>query len=1054
MKKITSFFVCWVFIGFGVIFAQDIQISGKVTGADDGSSLPGVSVFVKGTSIGTATDVNGDYSLTVPPDATLVFSSVGMKTQEIQVAGQTVIDVSLETEAIEVGEVIVTALGLQRSEKVLGYTVSQIESEEITKTRSRSALNAIQGKVPGVEISSASNGAPGSSTRIFVRGVSTFREDNQPLYVVDGTPINNTWSGDNNLNGGIDFGNRGNDISPDDIETISILKGAAATALYGSRAANGVIMFTTKKGSYADKNKTNVTINSGLTVSSPLRLPQFQNDFGQGWDGIHLLRENGSWGPKFDGKERLWGHVVDNQQQLKPYVALEDNLADFFERGMAYNNSIAIDGGSDIYTYYLSYSNIYEDGIFPTDADKYNRNTFSLKGSAKITSKFTSSATINYVNKKASYVYTGQNSSTYNDLMQIPIDISIVDHKDYNNKFNNLDNYFTPWGIGNPYYGINENGNEYYEDRVYGNMEFNYRLLDWLSATWRIGTDVARANRKLWYAITQPEGYNAGSQSNEGEVSERSNIDRQTTSDLLLTFNKTFSDFTLTAVLGHTYNENYTKYMQTAVVGLDIPYFYEISNTSNNPTSEVETEHQRLIGVLGQFDINYKKFVNLQLSARNDWSSTLPIDNNSFQYYGANLSWIISDMIPDIQSVLYYGKLRVSAGQIGNDADPYQIKSVFVPGVIDGPWRDLLLPLGGVNGFEVSNLIGNPELKPEITNEIEFGADLLFLKGRIGIDITYYDRKTKDQIYTVPLPYSTGYRDQTLNIGEVQNKGIESSLLLVPVKTNSFVWDLSVNFSNNKNKVLKLRKGLDKIDLGGLNTIGYVAQVGEPIGQFEISVPMTDDEGHIVVDNQGLPVPASEKEIVGNSQYDYIIGINNQFSYKGLSLSFTLDIREGGLMYSRTADINYFTGNTPHTVFNDRQPFLVPNSVTIVGYEADGITPIYTENHYCVDMAHIDDYYQYGADELDEAFLLDKSFIKLREVALSYQLPASLFGKIPISGVTISLVGRNLLLWTPKDQNFIDPEVTTFGNDLESGFGEFSATPSVRSIGGNIKLVF
>ena len=1039
MRRVICMLVLFGLLGVQALFAQK-EVSGTIISEEDGLPLPGVSVIVKGTTIGTITDWDGAYKLSVPEETEfLQFSFVGMQTQDIAIGENTVIDLTMVTDAVGIDEVVVTALGIKRAEKNLGYSATQVNSEDIIKGGDKSAITSLQGKVAGANITSAS-GDPSASTRIILRGFTSFLKSNQPLYIVDGVPVNNSQSGNTNLDGGYDFGNAVNDINPNDIESISVLKGAGATALYGSRAANGVILITTKSGKESERPR--VTISSGFSMRSPLRLPQMQNTYGQGWDGIHKLDENGSWGPKFDGVIRPYGRVVDNQQRLKHYSALEDNLKDFFETGMAFQNSVAVSGGTENTTYYLSYSNDKDDGIFPTDADSYNRHTFSLKGSTK-GKRLTSSASLNYIKKKASFVYTGQDNSVYNDLMQMPRDMSIVDMKDYHYKFNNADNYFTPFSVGNPYFGLNENGNEHNADRIFGNLELSYNFFEGLDATWRLGTDVTSNQTLLWYAINHPGGENSDSQFSDGEVWVSALNQQQINSDFMINYNKKLhQDFTLDAMLGYNINQNGGTFVGAGVQSLDIPDFYNLANSPDPPVSSQSKSMKRIIGLLGQVDLNYKNYLNLSGNYRNDWSSTLPKDKNNYSYFGSSISFIFSELIPAQQSILSFGKVRISYGITGSDALAYMLDDVFISGTVDGPFVNLTSPFDGVNAFSVSDLIGNPDLSPEFTHEFETGIDLRLFTGRLNLDITYYDKITKNQIVVVPLAYSTGYDIQTMNFGEITNKGIEALVSGSPVKTQSFEWRVFVNFTKNINKVVELDSLLKEYVHTGLNTITLISEKGYPMGRFSITVPMRDDEGHIIVDDSGMPIGDPEKESYGCSQPDWFMGIGNEISYKRFSLSVLFDIRKGGLMYSRTADNNYFTGNATQTTFNDRQPFIIPNSVTLDGEE--NTTPI--------TMDQMDEYWDNGGAELDKTFLIDKSFIKLREVAFSYDLPSKIFSNLPILGASVKVFGRNLLLWTPEENNFIDPECTTFGNDIEAEFGEFGANPSTRIYGINLTI--
>lgn len=1061
MKRFTFLLAWFVFAGLSLLQAQTVQISGTVTGAEDKLPVPGVSVVVKGTTVGAVTDMDGKYTLKVPATAkTLVFSYVGMKTKEAAINGQSEVNVVLESSATTLNEVVVTAIGIKRAEKSLGYSAAQVNSDEITKGGDRSMVNSLQGKVAGVSISTAS-GAPGASTKVILRGYTSLGSSNSPLYVIDGIPINNesTPVDAQSISGGtdsraVDFGNRANDINPNDIATMTILKGAAATALYGSRAANGIIMITTKSG--ALKQKMKVEVSSGLTLSEPLRIVQMQNEFGTGWNGIDDKTQNGSWGPKFDGKLRVWGNVVDNSQQVKPYVALKDNVKDFFETGKTFDNNIAISGGTDKATYYLSYNNTNDNGIIPGNRDEYKRNAFTLKGSTK-GERLTSTAFVNYINKKGRAVTTGQGgadgATMWENLLQIPRDLSIVDMKDYNNKFNNIDNFFTPYA-SNPYFALNENSNDYNEDRIIGNLNLNYKFNDWLSAEYRLGGDVLNSQRQDWVAIAipSPTSPNKGVQAVTGSDEELAYFSREITNDFLITTNNHFTeDFAVNSAWGYNVNERYHKQEYARVQTLNIPDFYNLSNSSKTPYTSTDIYKKRLFGVYGQVDMSYKDFIFLSVAARNDWSSTLPKDNNSFFYPEVNLGFVFSDILPDaLKNIVSYGKLRGSWGKTGNDAPAYSLYPVYPQTQIQLDYGYLNFPLSGINGFSVGNQIGNKKLTPEISSEWEAGAEMKFFNNRIGVDFTYYDKTTNHQIYAVPLPTSSGYSTQVMNFGKIQNKGIELLVSVIPVKTTSFQWDLSVNFSNNRNKVLELVEGLDKIRFTHVYDVDFVAIKGQPMGVFQGPIPLTDGNGHVVVDSKGFPLSATDKGIYGNAEAKYLMGITNQLKYKNFGLSCTFDIRQGGLIYSGTAELSNFVGNATQTTYNDRQPFVVPNSVV-----ADG-NGHYVENTTSIDMSKTTDYYYHTSNlTIERNLVLDRSYVKLREVVLTYDLPQTLLKKLPaIKGLTLGVVGKNLLLWTPKSNNFIDPETSTFGNDLTGDFGEFRGLPSVRSYGANLRVTF
>jgi TonB-linked SusC/RagA family outer membrane protein len=1057
----NKFFVCifiFLFIQAHVLFSQTREISGKVISSEDSLGLPGVTVIVKGTGIGTITDIEGNYLLEISDESdSLVFSFVGMQSRTIGVAGKNVINIILSPQLYEVNEVVVTALGIKRASKALGYSATSVSSKDLTEGRDRSMLNSLQGKVAGVNISSAS-GAPGASSRILLRGISTLGGSNQPLFVIDGVPVNNSFTGSTSINGGTDFGNKINDLNPDDIENISILKGASGSALYGSRAANGVIIITTKKGEQPGKKKSEITISSSAMFEEPLRTVKYQNEFGQGIYGDAVNYENMSWGPAFDNKLHYWGYEVDNTLRVKPYVGLANNVREFFDTGEKYSNSISLSGGNEQTTYYISYSNVLHDGIFPTNSDSYNRHTLSARGTHITSPRLSSSYSINYIKKNNKSVPTGQGeNSVYNQVMQTPRDISLLELEDIDSKWNNLDNYYSLYTV-NPYYILKKNGNTNNEDRVYGSIDIDYLLGKPLSLKVRLGGDVSNEQLKQWRAVIEPGGNNEFSAVYEpGSVSEGSSYVMQLNSDILLNYNKEFGDFAVDAIIGHNLNQRTGKSISASVNDLTIPGFFQLKNSSETPFASESYVKRRLVGVFTSLDLSYKSTLFVTMTARNDWSSTLPLENNSFFYPGISASLIFTELFPSVKKSFPYGKIRAALTRVGNDAPVYSIHSVFVTGGHSDGYGYLRYPLpNGVNSYEVSNLIGNEELKPELTTEFEVGTDLRFFNNRIGIDVSYYDKNTTNLIWPAPLSSSSGYTSKTVNLGKMTNKGVEALLNLTPVQHGRLQWDISFNFTKNNNKLVELTEGLDRIEITGLSVeggqqINFIAKPGRTVGIFEGREAKRDDQGRIVVDNTGLPVAADSLVEYGDREYDFIAGVNTRLSWRGLLISGTVDIRQGGIMYSRTKDISVWAGTVPLTLYNMREPFIIPNSVYETGRDENN-EPIYAENTIPINAVHLVDYWGNGGTELDGNAFIDKSYIKLREVIISYSFPERLMERLPIETLQLSIIGRNLLLWTPENQYYIDPELTTFGNDLEADFGEYGAQPSVRSV--TFSLVF
>lgn len=1064
MKKIVLLFV--FFTAIGLHLSAQKQVSGKITDSD-GMPLPGVSVAVKGTTTATMSSTDGGYTITVPQrdSVYLVYSFIGMVKQKILVGSKNTINVVLEEQTVDVGNVVVTAIGVTKSEKNIGYAATTVESEEITETRNRSALNALSGKVAGVQITQAS-GAPGSSTRTIFRGFSSFNGSNQPLFVVDGVPINNSASGSTSLNGGTDFGNGANDINPDDIKTMNFLKGSAATALYGSRAANGVVVITTKKGKSNRAKGTEITVSSSMKFSTPLRLPLLQNVYGQGIFGNWDQRENTSYGPKFDDELHYWGHNVNGERLIKPYSALPDNLADFFDVGRTLQNSISMAGGNEAASYFLSYSNVNDDGIMPYDRDTYNRNTIGLRGTANFTNDFKSTASINYINKTNKFVPTGQGGqSVWNNVLQQPRDIPVLDLANYKDKFYDKDTYYSPYTT-NPYWPLLENGNKNNEDRVYGMAELAYQPNPHFSAMFRTGTDVSNRQTKEWRAIkinkTEAEGgFNEGVNTEYGQVEEYTVWNSQLNTDFIMTYNRKFGDFDVNLLAGHNMNQSTYRNQYTAVQGLDVEGFYHLSNSYGTPAVSQYSQQKRIIGVYGNASVNYKGWLNLEISDRNDWSSTLPLDNNSFNYPGVSMAFVYSDAFESIKGVIPYGKLRASWGKTGNDANLYQVYPVFSqPGRFPLP--------SNTNAFTKGNRVGNPLLQPEMTTELELGTDVRFWNGRIQLDLTVYDKTITDMIFNVELAASSGYTYQTRNLGEMNHKGIEILLKTTPIKKDNFQWNLDINFSKNISNLVRLNPelGLEHVDLMGLlggTEHWFRAYPGKPVAVFESSKPdvYVDADGveHPVVDSQGIPKLASEGYVdSGKSEHDYTMNVANSFTFfKYIRLSASVDYRQGGVMHSRTAGMVYFTGTSPVTLYNDRQPFIVPNSVRQVGTDDEG-NPIYVENTqpvlYEVLGGSAASYMDRGGTLVGQHEIIDKTFVKLRSMALTLKMPKKWLNRVPFGSVSFSVVGRNLLLWTPKENIFIDPELTTYGNDITADFGEFGATPSVRTIGFNLSVKF
>ncbi|MEA4851086.1 MAG: SusC/RagA family TonB-linked outer membrane protein [Paludibacter sp.] len=1066
MRKLTFLLACLFMIGVALVNAQSKSITGKVISADDGQPIIGATVIVKSTTNGTITDADGVFKVSLQGnEKTLVVSYVGMKTVEVEAANN--MTIKLESDALVIDEVVVTAFGLKRSEKSLGFSASTVKNDEITAAKGSTVMGGLQGKVAGLTITSA--GGTGSSQKVVIRGITSFSGNNQPLYVINGVPMQNDFQGNNSSNNSVDFGNLASDINPDDVESVSVLKGASATALYGSRAANGVIVITTKRGETG--GKLTVTYNGSVTAANVLRVPQNQETFGQGWP-FWDPAENGSWGPKLDGRMHEWGAYADQSYATipasyadykimkKPFSPIKNNMRDFYETGMEYNNSISISGGGQSTSFMLSFGNVTSNGIIPTDADVFKRNIFSFRGDTKY-KKFTASYDVNYVKKHITAISSGQGSdgaSMFQEIVQMPVDIPLSQLKDYNSMYHNVDNFYTFYAQ-NPYWVVANNGNEYKDDRVYGKIDLTFELAKGLKWIGRIGGDFTNARQRNWNAIAKPSAgsWNYGYKNEEpGTYQENNSYTGQLDVTSYLNADYSFGDdLRLTGVAGVNYNDRSGYALNSFLYGLSQPNWYSLLNGTDKPLTSSSIYQRRLFGVLGQFDLSYKDWAFVTLSMRNDWSSTLPIGKNSYFYPGVNTSVILTDAVPSLKenNILNYMKLRAAWGQTGNDASQYMTSSVITPTQVALGYGSLYTPIDGVLGLTEGNRAANQALRPELTTEVEFGFEAKLLNNRLGVDATYYNKNTKDQIILATIAPETRFTSQARNIGLVNNQGVELRVSAVPVKTKDFSWDIAVTYAKNTSEVKELWEGAKEYVIFSAYGVNFKAIAGQPLGVFTTPQAATTPDGKVIVASTGRPTidPVNQK-VVGTSAPDFTAGFTNRFTYKGISLGCVIDMRQGGKFWSNTAELMAFDGNSTITTYNGRQPFLVPNSVKNIGTTA---APVYVENDIPIGWQAMYSYYNHSTNTvMYEKMVLDKSYVKLREVTLSYVLPKSLFVDKAISSMEVSFIGRNLLMWTPQENNFVDPEATNYGNDLLSDFGEFSAGPTMRNIGGSIKIIF
>lgn len=1062
--KFSRILVLFLVLTTQFIIAQERVVSGVVSD-DTGLPLPGVSILVKGTKTGTQTNFDGKYSIKASPKQVIIFSYIGMLTKELPATSATV-NAKLVSTAVQLEGAVVTAFGIKKQKRALAAGTSIVTGKELTEVNNTNVFESLSGKIAGVDITAPAQ--VGASSKVVIRGFNSL-SNSSPLYVIDGTPINNNTSSSSETTAtrSYDAGNGIGDVDPNNIESMTVLKGAAASALYGSRAANGVIIITTKSGK--NNQKLTVEVSSSTDFSEVARVPHLQNQFGQGWNGKSwsswsgsentASNENGSWGPAFNNEIRLHGAIIDSGQQIKPYTALENNIKDFYTIGHTFTNSVRLSGGGDNSNFSLNYTDVNSDGIVPTDADSYLRKTLGINAgfSGK---KLSIKTSINYVKKDQNVVNTGQGSASgqgntlIQELLQIPRDISVVDQKDYNNNpFASNDNYFTPYA-SNPYFTINENSTKIDGNRIYGNVNFDYKFNEKLSLSYQLGGDYGIEKLKSYGAIIN---YTPGSAQalaatipTVGGVTENTRENVQFDSNVILSYNTEINeDFNISSFVGFNSNQRKTSLLEATITNLDIPGFYELSNSSVKPQVDQQNEFRKSFGAFASVETAYKNRYFLTVTARNDWTSTLPQGNNSYFYSSAALSAIVID------SQDYFLKLRASYAEIGKDTEPYQTQTALISGNSSLGFGNIFLPIGGVNGYEFSSNLGNKDLVPERTNEVELGFETSLFNKRVFLDGSFYSRTTNDLLFKRPLPTSTGYATQTANILDVRNRGVELLLNVIPVKTKDFKWDITTTFTKNVGEVLDIVGGVEKLNLASNYGVTFNAIKGQPLGVFSAVVPVVNEQGQYVVDpTTGFYKVTDDEQNIGNAQRKFVMGLKNVFTYKNVALAMGLDWKQGGKMYSYTKRLSNFTGNGIETTYNDRNAFIVPNSVNEVT-DAAGVVTGYTENATSISFEQITNFYNDTNNAgIEQSHVIDKTFVRLRDVSLTYTFNSDLVKKLGLSRATFSVYGKNLALWTPNDNPYVDPELSTFGTGLLSEQGEFGGNASQRSYGASIKLTF
>jgi TonB-linked SusC/RagA family outer membrane protein len=1040
--------------------AQSKTVTGVVKSTMDGKPLPGVSILVKGTIVGTTTKEDGSYSIKADAEQTLVVSAVGFAAVEAKVGTRSIIDFTLTGSTTELEGVVVTALGIKRAEKALGYSAQQVSGEELTEARSNNWSSALSGKVAGLQMTSAGSG-PVNSTRITLRGdISLNPNNNNALIVVDGVPMNNrnmTSSGMNDAYGAgsgsdvpVDFGNGIQDINPDDIESITVLKGPGATALYGSRAGNGAILITTKSGRKG--NGLGITVNSNTSFNTVLRWPDYQYEYGQGAGNNYLpsgekyydydpqnvdptLANTGStssaFGPKFDGQMYYQYDPVLQGRGAQPTLwrPYEDNIKGFWRTGSTITNSVSLDGGSDKGTARVSLTHSKNEWIMPNTG--FERVTAQTSLNYKIANKLKATAKVSYTNKKSDNLpATGYNNQSiaYFMIFQNP-NVDLNWYRDRWIKGAEQVEQIHPFSsfIDNPFLIAHEMTNSTNSHSVVGTLSATYEFSKKFDLMLRSSVNSLTDDRQMRRPFSTANF-------REGYYKEQAITDFEINSDFLFSYrDKLGSDFDVTTSVGankmtHRYNR-----LDAYVDGLVIPGVYMLANGKAAPITTSTDKNYNVNSVYGLAAFSYKNKYFIDFTARNDWSSTLPAHSWSFFYPSANASFVLSDIFR-LPSAISFAKLRFSAAQAGNDTDPYQTSLYY-----------------GTSAFpssaSINTTLFNANLTPEISTNFEGGLDLRFLRNRIGLDLTVYNNTTDNQIVEVPLDRTTGYSYAILNSGKVRNRGVELVLNSKNISTRNFSWNTTINWAKNDNEVLELAKefgGVDNQPIGNGGNATILAKVGGTTGDIYGFGFVRTPDGQIVYNSNGLPKRPADIQFIGTAFADWKGGIQNEFSYKGIKFSFLFDGQYGGKIYSQSHHKMTEQGKLKHTLRGREEDYIIGEGVVDDG--SGGFKP---NTKQVKPAAFYADYYRRANVESNT---FDASFLKLREARLEYSIPKRVLGKTFFNQATFAVYGRDLLMWT--DFPVFDPETAALnGNVLLPGV-EMGQLPSTRTMGVNLTLKF
>lgn len=1076
MKKILSSLLLYLMLS-SVGWAQDLSITGRVTTAEDPEGVPGVNVIVKGTANGTVTDSEGKFTISAPANGTLVFSFIGFQSKEVEIGGRTTVNVIMVADVTELSEVVVTALGIERSRNELAYAAQKVNGDQITQSRNANFVNALSGKVAGLDIKTSNT--MGGSTNVIIRGYKSITGNNQALFVIDGVPVSNANT--NTLrqqsgSTGTDYGNAAADINADNIESVNILKGAAATVLYGSRATNGVIIITTKKGK---KNTFDLTINSGVMWGKidKSTFTRYQKEFGGGYNGtfgddetfddgtlpVVVFGDDASYGPRFDPNLRVYNwNAMDRfspfYHKATPWVAAENDPSTFYETALSSNQSISISAGGDKTTYKVGYTRSDERGTLPNSSLKKDLINFSTTYDVTKRLTLTTSANYSRVNGVGRYG-TGYNSRNPNQAFRQWWQTNVDIKEQREAYFRNHQNVSWNWNgprtgplySDNPYWSRYENYSTDSRDHFFGYVTANYKVAEWFDIMGRASFDGS--------FDLQEERVAVGSESTSS-YSRFTRSASETNFDLLLNFKKKINEnISFQGLFGANLRRTKENSVRASTNGgLVVPGLYALSNSVSPITfaTSPATEIFARVGVDGIFanaTFGYKEFIFLEVSGRREKSTTLPMDNNTYLYPSIAGNFVFSNVVKT--PWLSHGKLRANYAQVGNDAAPLSLYDVY----------DKPAGVGNTPVFSLPNIKNNLNLKPERTTSYEFGVETEFLEGKLGLDLTYYNSSSADQIIPVNVTAATGYTAKFVNSGEVQNKGIEVSAFVTPIENQNFSWTVNLNFSRNRNKVISLYgEGENEVsnytifELQGGVTLN--ASKGQPYGVIR-GTDYIYTNGQPTVGEDGYYMrTSSSNNVIGNPNPDWLGSISNEVRFKNISLNFLFDIRQGGDIFSLDQWYGEGTGLYPNTAglnargISSRLPVSQGGGVLLPGVKADGSpNDVYGEN---LDGSGRSPFGYSASGQLgapQKMYVYDGSYVKLRELAVTYSLPEKIINRLgPLKAIDLSLIGRNLWI-LDKNMEYSDPEEGLSSGNANQGY-QSGAYPMVRTYGFNAKFTF